>query len=116
MHSIRIQNYLTVTGTSIEQTEGRMITVSGEYNFSNIHKQDKLIWYIKESGEHYEGTVIRVDSVSPKSKLEMEVTPRNWTTAEQENGMQFSDSPVFIDLPLGKVTIWNKIFHRGAAE
>lgn len=116
MNSIRIQSYRAVTGAPVEKGESTLITVQGNNNYTELHMQDKITWYIEESGDRYEGTVLNIDSSTDADKLEIEVTALEWTRAMKESDAESAEPPVYVELPQGQETVFAKLFKKGAVE
>jgi hypothetical protein len=116
MNSIRIQSYWAVTGAPEEKGESTLITVQGNNHYAELHMRDKITWYIEESGERYEGTVLKIDSSTEANRLEIEVTAADWTRAKKEADVESAVPPVYVELPQGQKTVFAKLFKKGAVE
>lgn len=120
MNSIRIQNYAKVPAEMGPAGSGTVITVQGKYDFSGIHKQDKITWYVDENEVRFEGTVLNIDTISAdKSKLVINAGNPNMSAAKSDPDTAYfalSESPVYVELPLGKQTVFAKLFKKGAGQ
>ncbi|WP_310833184.1 hypothetical protein [Paenibacillus pedocola] len=120
MNSIRIQNYAKVQGEMEPAGRGTVITVQGKYDFSGIHKQDKITWYVDENEVRLEGTVINIDTLSAESsKLVIHAGNTNTSAAKKDPDTAASarsESPVYVELPLGKQTVFAMLFNKGAGQ
>lgn len=101
---------------SCGEGESTLITVQGNNNYTQLHMQDKITWYIKESGDRYEGTVLNIDSSTDADRLDIEVTASDWTRAKKESDTESAEPPVYVELPQGQKTVFAKLFKKGAVE
>lgn len=90
--------------------------MQGNNNYTQLHMQDKITWYIKESGDRYEGTVLNIDSSTDADRLDIEVTASDWTRAKKESDTESAEPPVYVELPQGQKTVFAKLFKKGAVE
>lgn len=120
MNSIQIQHYAKVQGERGPDGNASQITVQGDYDFSGLHRQDKVTWYIEGSEIRLEGTILEINSLSAgTTKLVIEAGRINTVNAVKEPDSVSAEWPepaVYVELPLGKQTVFAKLFKKEAGQ
>jgi hypothetical protein len=121
MNSIQIQHYAKVPGERGSGGNTSQITVQGKYDFSGIHKQDKITWYIEDSEVRLEGTILEIDAISADtSKLVIEAGNVHPAAAKKDpesvSPALSESSSVYVEVPLGKQTVFAKLFKKEAGQ